>query len=972
MVDQDNRVFEKSKYEYTQFNNDFKYPSLDPNNYLSFYPEGKYIKDPEHQRETRNTLSFYDKYKDTNIRKEGTFHLEEELTKHIKNWIRTRTDYSLTNNKRDEFYNEEYVNDILFESKYFNTSYSIVNFELIQFTIEHLEKKMFDYILLQQWTYKDEKNLPPIKAPSFTNGFIELLIKSDIEEKLNQLYQDKSLGYTYIAEKIITLDLFIIYVILKNYPFYILTRSRLENVFTLLKKFKSWPIPIGSVGMDIFQLLINELYLPGVSIVNTIREKYMLDIIDPKTKDIYVKDFNRVISFDKDIYYLCDYNNEYNKDNIKGNSHNNNVYNLAKYPHLTFAHVGVYISYILYANEVKKDNDREEQYIENILNLYEKKFKQNKESNLIHNSTINHSNSNISMNSSNNNNNNNIINNSDDKDSNIDISEKNIINNLFNLIDNGLSSPFEKFASEVKNFNDKLILKAKETHDSKGSKPRDLINLRRFLEPKIKYIDLNTITFNEGINHFIHETDINTIHNNNKYKVTKTLNNNNNSNMKNVSSSNDEYVDKDELMDKDNIEKINFYKRQRDYESRVVSDIVMDDYINNFITLKRAYFSHLKPFKIEEYKFSLEKEKKAVLDFNKTVKIKEKILSDKYTQQYIIPENLLPKFISKLPYWKANINAVYHTTIYNELKLQKENNSHNKKENIFIYNELEKQREQNKQERLELENVYTQTLNLNYQIYLIPERRNTDTNTINRNDNNNNMIIKYLSKFISKKDFIYKTTICDFYLSYKVNEQIDKQISEIVLKLYLNEAKHNYKLKVFKVRIVKDNGENGVVMFYGSVHVEMKGSFNLELSDNGMVYAFNAGSNSGSSSVFMDVINIYDENSACKVNGIEKYLVDETKEGFQIFVGNAKGDLDAKVRESKGEDYFKRFVVNLLDFDAQVLNLNSKCLKVNMDRGKKMKVAFTFMNVVYEDVIEIGFDFDNREEINIATFVDTN
>ena len=64
--------------------------------------------------------------------------------------------------------------------------------------------------------------------------------------------------------------------------------------------------------------------------------------------------------------------------------------------------------------------------------------------------------------------NNNIINNSDDKDSNIDISEKNIINNLFNLIDNVLSLPFEKFAFEVKNFNDKLILKAKETHNSKG------------------------------------------------------------------------------------------------------------------------------------------------------------------------------------------------------------------------------------------------------------------------------------------------------------------------------------------------------------------------------------------------------------------------------------------------------------------------------------------------------------------------
>jgi hypothetical protein len=57
---------------------------------------------------------------------------------------------------------------------------------------------------------------------------------------------------------------------------------------------------------------------------------FVLDVIAPKTKD---------------IYYLCDYNNEYNKDSyIKGNNHNHsshNVFNLVKYPHLTFAHVGV-------------------------------------------------------------------------------------------------------------------------------------------------------------------------------------------------------------------------------------------------------------------------------------------------------------------------------------------------------------------------------------------------------------------------------------------------------------------------------------------------------------------------------------------------------------------------------------------------------------------------------------------------------
>jgi hypothetical protein len=103
-----------------------------------------------------------------------------------------------------------------------------------------------------------------------------------------------------------------------------------------------------------------------VSVVSTVRG-FVLDIIAPKTKD---------------IYYLCDYNNEYNKDSyIKGNNNNHsshNVFNLVKYPHLTFAHVGVYILYILYGNKVKKDNDREEQSIENILNLYEKKFTKNK------------------------------------------------------------------------------------------------------------------------------------------------------------------------------------------------------------------------------------------------------------------------------------------------------------------------------------------------------------------------------------------------------------------------------------------------------------------------------------------------------------------------------------------------------------------------------------------------------------------
>ena len=37
-----------------------------------------------------------------------------------------------------------------------------------------------------------------------------------------------------------------------------LTRSRLENLFDSLKKYKSWPYPIGSIGMDIFEKFLND------------------------------------------------------------------------------------------------------------------------------------------------------------------------------------------------------------------------------------------------------------------------------------------------------------------------------------------------------------------------------------------------------------------------------------------------------------------------------------------------------------------------------------------------------------------------------------------------------------------------------------------------------------------------------------------------------------------------------------------
>ena len=136
--------------------------------------------------------------------------------------------------------------------------FSIVPFQLIDYVIGELEKRVFDIELLQN--IRDPNML--LDAPINDKGFIEFLLNNDIEEKLHTMYQGETAitGYIYIIEKIVVFDLFLIYLVLKNYPFYVLSRDRLEILFKSLKKYKSFPYPIGSIGNDLFNLLIHELY----------------------------------------------------------------------------------------------------------------------------------------------------------------------------------------------------------------------------------------------------------------------------------------------------------------------------------------------------------------------------------------------------------------------------------------------------------------------------------------------------------------------------------------------------------------------------------------------------------------------------------------------------------------------------------------------------------------------------------------
>jgi len=334
---------------------EFKRESVNPNNHLSFNPinKGKY----ENPKNIKSNKDFFQKYHELSNIEDTVFYLEEELVNYLKDMLKTNINYNFEKTKiyQDDFFNEEYVEKNILGNTYIKNIYSVTTYDLIYFIINQLEKQMFDSILIQQISNQEDKNYFGLKAPLLKNGFIEILIKNSIEDLLNIMYKENSIGFSYIAEKLVSFDIFIIYLILKNFPFFVLTRSRLENLFNLLKKFKSFPYPIGSIGMDLFKLLINELYLPGVTIFQEIRENYFLDIIDPKIWELNCDDFMKVISFDRNIF-------------LDRNKNENTVmsYKLSDYHHLTITALAVFAAYILYNSEDKKESDREEQYFINI------------------------------------------------------------------------------------------------------------------------------------------------------------------------------------------------------------------------------------------------------------------------------------------------------------------------------------------------------------------------------------------------------------------------------------------------------------------------------------------------------------------------------------------------------------------------------------------------------------------------------
>ena len=74
----DQSVFLNSKNDYANLTS-FKNTTLETSNYLSFYPERKYVNEIEKGKEKKEESTFYGKYNAVNLSGEGVFNLEEEM-----------------------------------------------------------------------------------------------------------------------------------------------------------------------------------------------------------------------------------------------------------------------------------------------------------------------------------------------------------------------------------------------------------------------------------------------------------------------------------------------------------------------------------------------------------------------------------------------------------------------------------------------------------------------------------------------------------------------------------------------------------------------------------------------------------------------------------------------------------------------------------------------------------------------------
>ena len=139
--------------------------------------------------EKKDRRNFYQKYFDLSSQNlTQPFYLEEELARQVKYW---HSNYENYNSKQpiltqDNYFNEENVLSHLLKDIYIKRNSSVVTFDLIDYTITYLEKRVFEKVLMEGITsYQYDQDNTGLVGPLLDKDFTEFLINYDIEEKLN-------------------------------------------------------------------------------------------------------------------------------------------------------------------------------------------------------------------------------------------------------------------------------------------------------------------------------------------------------------------------------------------------------------------------------------------------------------------------------------------------------------------------------------------------------------------------------------------------------------------------------------------------------------------------------------------------------------------------------------------------------------------------------------------------------------------
>ena len=568
--------------------------------------------------------------------------------------------------------------------------------------------------------------------------------------------------------------LFLIYLIIKNYPFYISRREYLEKYFIELSPYKNWPIPTGSHGFNIYKCLINELYLPGITILNEIRNKYLLDIIDPNGFILVRDDFLRYYYITNgnvgatkiEIAIKEDPDNKINAFNIFSNSHlfkqkksNFKVdsKSIKDFHHLTIIHLIIFNCQQFLSQEIKISQLK----LKKIYDFYSKAIPEYKTKDGFNEEllTINQINPKPPR-----------IQGTFEKNLSRNTSNKSLFNSFINILDEGINTDYYKdFLPLIKGIKKKL---EESCNSQEGQEKVKILNLRKYLKPKIEFKrNIETLSFIDMYKYqYLNIEDKYMAHisskiNYDNYKIT--------------------YEDKLKVDNFNNIVSVKKQLIQRNIKLRLIFeknnlDIFINKMLKEIETLKTLLLN--------------KKEEELLDEIEKSKKEKEERENTK------LFENL-----------ERNSNKINNSNnIHEKKRFLDKNNLYS-----YSYSYLREQNEpdlikiRNKRENESLPDV--ESLVNSVTVYYL-----------------GNHISEILTDFISRNDFVY------YYLVGRLGEgdNSNKLIQEMIC-IYLSEANNYFYLNVYQV--ISENEENFVYYFYSYITVLTSGKnskFKIKLDDN--------------------------------------------------------------------------------------------------------------------------------------------